>query len=401
MNTGKGRFGLRLPGRRALPTCATWLEWQAPLESWMRLMPLIGFLGLCVLVFYSIELPIRMNESDLRLGADSHTYFLFADVVRRSGIDNIEFLGLGANFIGPIAMALVLKTAFWVMVGNMVLFVLAIGLCAPIKDLSRTTLGLLLALNATTLVSLITLNKEIFALTASLLLCRYVYTESHSKLLLAAILVIGLLARWEQSAITLVFLFFRREGSFFRRHPYIALFLLIAVITVAYPLALHSSGVDLSAFADQAEGGNGIVVLNQIQSSFGFPLVLIPKALMSLFGRLVMPTYWLTDYLHQDFADLANQYVIHLHCLAMLLLIVVATVKGRLRMDRPLPFFMALYLIVTAANPFVQPRYEYPIYVLLCFELARDEWTPGIFDWRKKVSPLRPKTVALPCPEEG
>lgn len=364
-------------------------------------MPLIGFLGLCLCVFYSVELPIRLNESRLRLGADSHTYFLFADMARQSGMHDIEFIGLGANFIGPVLMALIFKTPFWVMVANTALFVFAIAVCAPIENLSRTTLGLLLALNATTLVSLVTLNKEIFALTASLLLCRYIYTESKSKLLLAAILVIGLFARWEQSAITLAFLFFRREGSFFRRHPHVALLLLVAAITVAYPLAVNSQGVDLSAFVDQAQSGNGIIVLDHLQSSFGFPLVVIPKALLALFGRLLTPGFWLTGYLQQDFTDLANQYVIHLHCLAVLVLLAIAIVKGKLRMDRPLPFFMALYLIVTAANPFVQPRYEYPIYVLLCFELAHKEWTQGLFRWRKAASPLRPNTIALACPEES
>jgi hypothetical protein len=425
---------LRLSGslltRRALPTGESCLRWHAPLESWLRLMPLVGFFGLCVFVFYSIERPIRLDQSDLRLGADSQTYFDLADMLRQGGAQQgqlmglganaspqtysdladmlrqngthrVEFIGLGANFIGPILMALVMKTPLGVMAGNMALFVFAIAICSPIENLSRTTLALLLALNATTLVSLVTLNKEIFALVASLLLCRYLYTESKSKLLLAAILIFGVMARWEQSAITLLFLFFRREGSFFRRHPYAALSLVIAVITFAYPLALNSRGMDLSAFTDQAQSGNGVLVLNQLQSSYGFPLVVIPKALMLLFERLLSPAYWLTDYLRQDFTDLANQYVIHLHCLAMLVLLLVALLKGRLRMSRPLPFFMALYLIITAANPFIQPRYEYPIYVLLCFELALREWTPGLLHVRGRFHPLPSQTGSPRYAEEG
>ena len=361
--------------RRALPAGANWLNWSAPTASWLRLMVLTGFLGLCVLTFFAIEQPIETYHSNLRLGADSHTYFAFAQTLQQNGTRNVEFIGLGANFIGPVVLALLLKTPFWVMVANIAMFLFAIEICAPVNGLSRTSLGLLLALNATTLVSLVTLNKEIFALTASLLLCRYIYTDSKSKLLLAAILIIGLMARWEQSVITLMFLFFTRQGSFFRRHPYAALLLLIAIITVAYPLALNSRSVDLTAFTDQAQSGNSILVLDHVQSSYGFPLVVIPKAAMSLFGDALTPSYWLTDYLHQDFTDLANSLVIRLHCLAMLLVFLAALCKGRLKMSRPLPFFMALYLIITAANPFTQPRYEYPIYVLLCFELARREWT--------------------------
>jgi hypothetical protein len=372
--------------RRALPTGATWLNWSAPMESWLRLMALIGFLGLCVAIFFAIEQPIESYHSNLRLGADSHTYFAFTEMLQQNGTHNVEFIGLGANFIGPIAMALVLKTPFWVMVANIAMFLFAIEMCAPVKGLSRTSLGLLLALNATTLVSLVTLNKEIFALTASLLLCRYICTESKSKILLLAILIVGLLARWEQSAITLLFLFFRRDGSFFRRHPYAALLLLIAVITFAYPLALNSRNVDLTGFTDQAQDGNSIVLLNQVQSSFGYPLVVIPKAIKSLFGDVFVSTYWLTDYLHQDFIDLANSLVIRLHCLAMLGIFLVALCKGKLKMSRPLPFFMALYLIITSANPFTQPRYEYPVYVLLCFELAWREWAPAPVRERRRLS---------------
>jgi hypothetical protein len=403
MRTRRLRF--RLSGdlftRRALPTGASVLRWHAPLESWLRLMLLIGFIGLCFYVFFTIELPIRLYQSDLRLGADSHTYFNFADVLRRGGAHHFEFIGLGANFIGPILMALLFKTPFWVMIGNMALFAFALLMCSPVDRLSRTMLALLLALNATTLVSLVTLNKEIFALVASLLLCRYLYTESKSRLLLAAILVIGLMARWEQSAITLLFLFFRREGSYFRRHPYAAILLLIALITVAYPLVLHSSGIDLSGFTDQAQSGNRIPVVDQLQAHYLFPLAVLPKALLSLFGGLVTPSYYLTNYLHQDFTDLANQYVIHLHCLAMLLLVLVALFRGRLRMSRSLPFFMALYLIVTSANPFTQPRYEYPIYVLLCFELALREWTPGLLHVRGRLQPMLSQTGSPPYAEEG
>jgi hypothetical protein len=34
-------------------------------------------------------------------------------------------------------------------------------------------------------------------------------------------------------------------------------------------------------------------------------------------------------------------------------------------------YLLAFYLILTAVNPMVQPRYEYPAYVLLCLEASR------------------------------
>jgi hypothetical protein len=34
---------------------------------------------------------------------------------------------------------------------------------------------------------------------------------------------------------------------------------------------------------------------------------------------------------------------------------------------------MIIYIIMTAVTPFVQPRYNYFVYVLLCLELARKD----------------------------
>jgi hypothetical protein len=31
---------------------------------------------------------------------------------------------------------------------------------------------------------------------------------------------------------------------------------------------------------------------------------------------------------------------------------------------------MYIYLLITCVNPFVQPRYQFPVYVLLCLQLS-------------------------------
>ncbi len=347
------------------------------LARWFRVALLLAFLSMCVMAFFTIEQPSEKGESGLRLGADSQTYYRIADLIRGGDATNIALLSLGGNLIGPLSMIYILKLPFWIMVGNIILFAAAVQACARIQGLSRARLALLLALNATTLVSLATLNKEIFALVSTLLLCRYLYSDQKSKILLALILVIGFLARWEQPAITLLFLFMRRENTFLRRHPLLAIAALVASISIAYPLALRSSSVDLAWATDQAQIGGAIITFNKVQASFGYALVLLPKALMALYNRSLTPRYFVTDYLQQDFHDLANQFVIHLHCFAMLLLSAAAFLKGKLQLRRPLPFFMAVYLVVTAANVFIQPRYQYPVYVLLCCELARKKATTG------------------------
>jgi hypothetical protein len=343
---------------------------RLPASDWVRLALLASLLCLSILCFFAIVQPFEAGIGSYRLGADSATYFAIARLLRDGG--NIQFLAFSGSMLGPPLQALLLQTPFWVMVCNVALFFITIKLCARVPGLNRAKLALLLALNATTLVSLITLNKEIFALIATLLLCRYLYADKRSPWLLAILLAVGLMARWQQSAITLLFLFFWRKNSLFRQHPWLALHALIGLITIAYPIALRASPVGLAWATDQAQGGT-IVVLDRIQASFGFPLVLIPKAMMSLFNHLITPGYWFTDYPQQDFHDLANQYVINLHTLAMLAVLLAVFVKGHLRLDRPIVFFSAIYIALVSSSPFMQPRYEYPVYVALCFELSRSE----------------------------
>jgi len=393
--TGPRFFPWDFITRRRFRTSLQFAYGKHTFAAWIRVGALLGIFAFCVGLFIAVEQPIFNGVSDLRLGADTQTYYAVADAMGSGGKAQAEFLTVTGNLFGPIAMALLFKNAFWIMSCNFALFFLAVLACTPIKGLNKSFLMFLLALNATTLVSMVTLNKEIFTLVASLLLCRLIYAEKKSKLLLLVILFVGMLARWEQPAITLMFLFLWRKNSVFRRHPTYALFLVIGAITVAYPLALHL--FDLSAFTEQASNGGAIIALNRIQASFGYPLVLIPKTMMSLFSHLLTPTYWFTQYPLEDFKDLANQYVINLHCLAMLFIFIVAFFKGRLSVSRPLPFFIALYLIVTSANAFLQPRYQYPVYVLLCFDIARREITPMRF---RLFMQSRPKpSITAPAPK--
>jgi hypothetical protein len=80
----------------------------------------------------------------------------------------------------------------------------------------------------------------------------------------------------------------------------------------------------------------------------------------------------------------------------MTVLFVAAVWKRRLLLSRPIPYFIALYVIVTSLSPFVQARYEYPIYALLCIELAR---TKESFDTDRVAKRRFSILPAAPSPE--
>ncbi len=337
----------------------------------MAAFTFLVFLGVCLFLFLAIVLPTLKGAGAIRLGADSATYLAVADAVRSGGAQGVAYITLTGNFVGPVALALLLKSGFAIVLFNLILFLAGIYAAGRATGIDRWALCVLLILNAETLVSIITLNKEILALFSVLLLGKYLYSSSRSKILLAVVLLFALMARWQQFAIVLLFLFLRRQGSRLARNPRAAIALIVFLMTIAYPVA--SSRLDLSELTVQGETGGTVTKLNAMQAHFLFPLVVAPKAFLNLAGQLATPWYYFQGYSGLDENDWQNRYIIQLHTIAMLLLCIGIVARGKLRLSEPFIFLGVLYLVVTALTPFVQPRYQYPVYGLLCLEMARSE----------------------------
>jgi hypothetical protein len=62
--------------------------------------------------------------------------------------------------------------------------------------------------------------------------------------------------------------------------------------------------------------------------------------------------------------------IIPLFSIALIVLLVIGYRRGKLNPSRPLALLLLICIITTAVTPFVQPRYNYFVYVLLCLELA-------------------------------
>jgi len=322
----------------------------------------------CIVTFYTLVQPSFNHQSEVHLDADAGTYLAVADFVRDGGA-GVALVSLGGNLLGPVLIALLCKTGIMITLFNMLLFCIAIYAAGVTSGIDRWLFAVLVMLNAETLVSLVTVNKEILALFSATLFAKYIYSEQRSKLLLLVILVSALFARWQQLGIVLLYFLLRRQGSFFEKRPKLALTLIVLLLAVAYPFM--SSEYDLSGFTAQGETGGTMTVMNHMQAHFLYPLVVLPKIVMNLAGQLITPSFFWTTYLTRPFSDLQNQFAVQLHTVAMVGLWFAAWAKGRLRLQEPLIFFSGLYLVVTALTPFVQPRYQYPVYVLLCLELAR------------------------------
>jgi hypothetical protein len=286
-----------------------------------------------------------------------------------------------------VAIGTVLRSGLAVCVFNIVLFFIAVEIACTIPGVDRYRLLFLLMICSETAPALVTLNKEILVLFSVLLLAKYVYSERRSAFLLVPVLIASVLTRWEQVGIILLFLFLQRKGSVFQRNPRFAVASVIAALTVIYSLIAMIPGSGIAGFMAYTKGANTIAKLDAIQAHFGFPLVMAPKIILDLSGQLIRPVFfynWLSAY---GFTDIHSSLIIPLFSLVLIPVLVIAYRRGKLNPRRPIALLIIIYLLVVAVTPFVQPRYNYFVYVLLALELAKKEEPEEELEFKEVAAP--------------
>ena len=338
------------------------------LPEWLFWGLLFLFSGICMLIYFQYVAPSITGKTEIRIGADSDHYW---DAVEAAQADNgRSLISVTGNFLGPVTIGRILHTGFAVMCFNFVLLSISWKVVTSIPRVNKAIFGFLLLANVELLPSLTTLNKEILTLLASALTAKYLYSSNRPKILLVILLTVSTLSRWEQSAFLLLLLAI--QHSPLKNRPWTTILLLVALITIGYPFAFQIFGVDPSIFDAILEGSNTIVKLNSIQNSFGFPLVVIPKIAMLMVGRLAqLQFYTANSGLASGFQDPQQEIFQPLGCFATVALFTYAAWTGRMKPTCPVPLLIVITLIATAATPFIQPRYLYGVYVLLCIEIAR------------------------------
>ena len=344
---------------------------SARIERWLLLYAIVFYLLICLALFFQFVQPSLIGSNSLRIGADSATYLDIAGFVgnsKSSALQGVELVTAEGNLLGPVLVAILARSLLGIALVNISLFVIGMYVASTLPGVRLGPFFVLLLLNPTLTPALLTVNKEIFSLLAVILFVKYVSSEDRSKLLLFILLGISLMARWEQAAVTGALLFLESRYSPLRHRPKLVLVGLIAVITVTYPIIIRTKIVDLSAMVAYAAEGNTGPILNQIQASYGFPLVVIPKTMINMFGHLLSPQLILSDLMNGDPSDIQKYVVLPINCIMMLIVVVVVAARKKFKLHDPVIYWCVFYWVITAVSPILQPRYQYPVYVLLCLE---------------------------------
>lgn len=341
-------------------------------NKWIFLYLLLFYIIFCFVIFFIYVKPSLDGQDNLRIGADSSTYFEAAESIDSGNVisSSPALISFQGQYLGPVLVASICRTTLNIAFFNTFLFIIGLWYASRLPGLRIGLFLFLITINPITTVSILTLNKEILAYLSVILFVRYIHSTKRTKAMLTVILLISIAARWEQAAIILLFLTVEHRWSPLKRRRWTAIFIMIGCITIVWPLLVSSGVIQLASLLTTAKEAQSqsLPWLNKIQDSYGFPVVLIPKIVGNMFG---IPWKIAINLLHTySFIDIQDQLVSPLQNLLMLLIFIVAMLKGKLRLQSGAIYWMWLYLIMTAAGPIFQPRYEYPVYVLLCLEIC-------------------------------
>ena len=351
-----------------LPRFSVPLVGKRPSSEWLFFATLILYSFFCFFFYFKYVEPWIAGDIQTRIGADSDRYWEYAMWAEESG--DAPLTSITGNYLGPVLMVRALHSGFAILCFNFFLFAIALKVVASIPQVNLALVGFLFLANAQLLLALTTLNKEIFALLGGVLTAKYLYAKKRSKLMLLVVLLVSLIARWEQAALLILFLAFDR--ILFRKKPWFGVLTLVAAITVIYPFIFRVLGIDPHTFDWLMEDAPTLIRINNVQQAFGFPLVVIPKIFMLLTGQLHSPQFYdFGSWWGKVITDLQNWLFLPLGCLMYTIIFAVAFWTKRLRLTRPIALLSVLTLVVSAVPPFTQPRYVYAVYAMLCIDLAR------------------------------
>jgi hypothetical protein len=333
---------------------------------------MILYIGFSLLLFVQWVAPSLEGRTDQHIAADSGTYLYFADSLRQGNVDPFVIAALSTfpnNLWCPVLLALVLKSTFAMVVANYAMFFFALVLLKKSFSFSAGVFVGLLLLNATTTVSLLSVNKEIVDLLAVSLFLFARRSSSKSLLLLA--LLLAVFNRFQVCGVMVLFLLVESKLNPWVRRRVMTLSLLTLLLSVMLPLLASKT---LDARFEEASSGGIVTLLDSLEMHYLYGVAVIPKIAENFFGELVNVSKWKTSY---DFSDLANSYILLSNNLATAIVFVILAIKRGFSLRSDLIYLAMLGCIVMAVSLVIQPRYFYFAYVLLCLQASVNDGKPA------------------------
>lgn len=337
-----------------------------PVKTWIFFVMMVLYIALTLALFFSWIAPSLDGRTNQHIAADSTTYLYYADTFRNGNIDPFVVVAMSSfpnTLWVPVLIAFVLKSTFLMVVVNYGMFFLAVAMLKRTFSISIRVFVALLLLNATTTISLLSVNKEIVDLLAISVFFFALHKHWRGLLLLA--LLVALLNRFEVCIVMVLWLLANGRLNPWRRRRLVTLVALTTALSILLPLVASR---DLTRRFAEASSGRLIAFLDSLEMHYLYGIAVIPKIAQNLFGELVNVSNWQTSY--GDLSNVANSYILLLNNLATAIVLMILIRKRFLSVRFDLIYFASLGAIIMAVALVIQPRYFYLVYVMLCLQAA-------------------------------
>lgn len=324
------------------------------------------YLNLAAASFPAFVEPSLRGVSIWRVDADSTKYMIIASYVHAGGGSAaliVGLLSLARNLLLPILVALTLKTDLQIALFNMSLFFGAMWIISKGCSKFRWYFFIPAVLaSPTTFEALLTLNKEIFTLLSAALFVYWVCTRS--RFVMMTLLILSACLRWEQAFAIGCFILLLR----LRARPKAAIPLLIAGISIVYPIAIAYVSRGVAEEAIESSSSTLYAHINVLQNHGLYFLLILPKLAIALLSQVVR--FWAPFYDPTRLHDLPTGPFVLIDQICMCIVFLVALCKKLWNTENTIAYFVIIYCIVFLAAPENSPRYLYMVYILTAAMIA-------------------------------
>ena len=327
---------------------------------------LIVYSVIASILFFQYGLPSLEGKIPQQMYADSVTYEEAADAL---GPDD-RLITIGGNYLGPL---LVLRFFDFSRIAihffNLSIIFSSVLVAFRHLNVNRGIFLLAVLSSPLLLFSTFGVNKEIFLLPLSV--CLAVFLQRRKAIWLVLAIITALFVRWQMVLFVLLVFSVTSKMNIFHAKRWTILLVLTVAIAIAYPTlvsgpleAIEQISVEGAQDELGTEASGVYPRMQEIQRSYGYVLVVIPKTTQLLIGLLSRFSLAGIE------VDFWNNLVIMSQSLHNLLLIVVAFVHRRFTFSEDYFFLICTFAIMFAVTPVFAPRYFYPIAVWLALWLA-------------------------------
>lgn len=325
------------------------------------------YLILALSFYVVVALDVLNGKTEFQFYSDTETWI--NEAIYGGHGDDLTMVN--RNELGPVTILRLLGPRNYgaMFFFNVILFLVSLFFLSKNKDVNLRKITLLIMVSPITFTSLLSANKEIFALVCT---CLIIYNHHRrNKFLVPIIILLSYMARWQYTLFYIVYLFFFSKYNFIKSR---LLFLILLLSGATIGLLLFQSTLlgdiflkytfEREMFGDNYEGAGTFLKLLEIQSKYGYFFIFIPKILIILVAKIKMYGSFF------DFSDAYNNVILFLQTILHVYIIIKCYMKKVYKIENTFFYVALLYFVIFGMTPIFNPRYFYPAIVFICYELS-------------------------------